>query len=126
MKVSMTKCSGFSTHQTLFDVFQVFRKVVANYVERLNMLLPSMRSSSAPLDRDGVQEVCCIIGTAEYCDETLPQLAESLLRGFDSTFEERVSFESEKDEAQGVAGSSEEGSARQVFAVSHVLHTHCC
>lgn len=95
MKGSMTKCAGFSTHNTLFDVFQVFRKVMASYVDRLGARLPA--KLSAPLDGATVQAVCCVIGTAEYCDETLVQLAESLLRVISADFGSRVTFEQEQE-----------------------------
>lgn len=95
MKGSMTKCTGFSTHNTLFDTFTVFRKAMAQYTDRLEKQLPKV--TSAPLGREEVQKVCCVIGTAEYCDETLPQLEESLLQVIDPAFEERVSFASEQE-----------------------------
>mmetsp|Transcript_56494 Transcript_56494/g.170913 ORF Transcript_56494/g.170913 Transcript_56494/m.170913 type:complete len:696 (-) Transcript_56494:13-2100(-) len=94
MKGSMTKCAGFSTHNTLFDIFQVFRKVLARYCDRLAGLLGA---PAAPLDAAAVQAVCCVIGTAEYCDETLPQLAQSLQRVISSEFEDRVTFGHEQE-----------------------------
>jgi len=95
MKGSMTKCAGFSTHNTLFDVFQVFRKAMSQYTDRLEKQLPKV--TSAPLEARDVQRVCCVIGTAEYCDETLPQLADSLLQVIDPSFEEKVTFTAEQD-----------------------------
>jgi len=95
MKGSMTKCAGFSTHNTLFDVFQVFRKVMSQYADRLGNQLPARLT--APLESSAVQAVCCVIGTAEYCDDTLPKLADSLLRVISSEFEERVSFDNEQE-----------------------------
>jgi len=100
MKGSMTKCGGFSTHQTLFDVFQVFRKVIAHYVDKLQSQLPARVSS--PLDNTAVQGVCCIIGTAEYSEETLPQLRDSLQRVIDPTFFDRVTFSAEEELLTGV------------------------
>lgn len=100
MKGSMTKCAGFSTHQTLFDVFQVFRKVIAQYVEKLNIQLPS--KVSTPLDSSAVQGVCCVIGTAEYSEETLPQLRDSLHRVIDPSFVDRISFSVEEELLTGV------------------------
>mmetsp|Transcript_41108 Transcript_41108/g.113287 ORF Transcript_41108/g.113287 Transcript_41108/m.113287 type:complete len:817 (-) Transcript_41108:157-2607(-) len=95
MKGSMTKCAGFSTHQTLFDLFQVFRKVLAQYADRLEGQLP--RKVSQGLSPDTVQAVCCVIGTSEYCYETLPQLAEKLTETIDSAFEDRVTFAGEQE-----------------------------
>jgi hypothetical protein len=100
MKGSMTKCAAFSTHQTLFDVFQVFRKVIGQYVERLNSQLPA--KVSTPLDNNAVQGVCCVIGTAEYSEETLPQLRDSLQRVIDPTFVERLTFSAEEELLTGV------------------------
>jgi len=93
MKVSMNKCTGFSTHNTLFDVFKVFQKVMEKYVEKLLRRLPA---ESTVMDKDMIETVCCVIGTAEYCDETLPAFAEQLLRVISSDFQERITFGTEQ------------------------------
>eukprot|EP00927_Polykrikos_kofoidii_P029680 TRINITY_DN25630_c0_g1_i1.p1 TRINITY_DN25630_c0_g1~~TRINITY_DN25630_c0_g1_i1.p1 ORF type:complete len:816 (+),score=188.69 TRINITY_DN25630_c0_g1_i1:90-2537(+) len=95
MKVSMKKCCIFSTHQILFDVFQVFRKVLTRYMEKLVSHLPKQVSS--PLDSAGVQAVCCVLGTADFCLETAPQLAEFMQEMIDQTFVERVTFSVEDE-----------------------------
>merc|ERR1719267_392145 len=91
----MTKCSAFSTHQTLFDVFQIFRKVVARYCEVLNGQLPA--KVAAPLPTESIQAVCYVIGTAEYCDAMLPMLSDSIRKVIDPAFDARVSFNAEQD-----------------------------
>mmetsp|Transcript_30765 Transcript_30765/g.56080 ORF Transcript_30765/g.56080 Transcript_30765/m.56080 type:complete len:833 (-) Transcript_30765:14-2512(-) len=97
MKATKDKCGAFSTHQTLFDVFQVFRKVMAHYVSKLNSQMPLPNKVSTPLDSNAVQGVCCVIGTAEYCMDTLGQFRDALLRVIDSAFEDRVTFENEQN-----------------------------
>jgi len=94
MKGSMHKCADFSTHNTMFDIFQSFRKVVSRYCERLERLLGS---GAAPLDSAGVEAVCCVYGTADYCFETLPQFCNTLQRVISSDFQERVTFENEQE-----------------------------
>lgn len=94
MKATKDKCGAFSTQQTLFNIFQVFRKVVAHYVEKLNAQMPA--KVTTPLDNNAVQGVCCVIGTAEYCMDTLSQFKDALLRVIDSQYEERVTFENEQ------------------------------
>lgn len=95
MKVSMNKCTGFSTNNTLFDVFKVFQKVLAQYVDKLAKRLPDR--VLAPLEPGVVESVCCVIGTAEYCDETMPVFAEQLLRVISADFKDRISFEHEQE-----------------------------
>merc|ERR1719343_1682365 len=68
---------------------------MAQYTDRLERQLPKV--TTAPLEAKDVQKVCCVIGTAEYCDETLPQLADSLLQVIDPSFEEKVTFTAEQD-----------------------------
>lgn len=115
MKGSMTKCSGFSTHNTLFDVFQVFRKVMAQYADRLSSQLPSTGSrTQASLDAKGVQAVCCVIGTAEYCDETLPQLEESLQKVISTDFQNRISFSAEQDLLRGLMNRANQALVQSV------------
>lgn len=87
MRGSMQECARFSTHNTLFDIFQVFRKVMNQYANKLSGLLPAHRIC---LDVEGVQAICCVIGTAEYCDETLPLLEESLMKTISGDFQDRI------------------------------------
>lgn len=103
MKGSMTKCSGFSTHQTLFEVFQVFRKVMAQYEKMLTGRLPK---PSGLLTNEDIRVICSIIGTAEYVDSTLPQLADSMLRIIDPAYADRVSFSVEQELLGGVVSRS--------------------
>eukprot|EP00928_Gymnodinium_smaydae_P071423 TRINITY_DN55011_c0_g1_i1.p1 TRINITY_DN55011_c0_g1~~TRINITY_DN55011_c0_g1_i1.p1 ORF type:complete len:832 (+),score=217.27 TRINITY_DN55011_c0_g1_i1:70-2565(+) len=100
MKASCTNCTGFSTHQTLFDLFQVFRKVLAVYVDKLEALLP--KKVSQALETSAIQTACCIIGTAEYCDEMAQQFGEFLLKVIDPSFVERVTFCHEQDLLRGM------------------------
>eukprot|EP00931_Biecheleriopsis_adriatica_P034116 TRINITY_DN1973_c0_g1_i3.p1 TRINITY_DN1973_c0_g1~~TRINITY_DN1973_c0_g1_i3.p1 ORF type:complete len:845 (-),score=210.09 TRINITY_DN1973_c0_g1_i3:73-2607(-) len=113
MKGSMTKCAGFSTHNTLFDVFQVFRKVMTQYASRLSAILPPV-GSRTPMEAKQVQAVCCVIGTAEYCDETLPQLEESLIKVISTDFEDRISFSAEQDLLRGVVNRANEALVQSV------------
>ncbi|CAJ1336960.1 unnamed protein product [Effrenium voratum] len=94
MRGSMQECARFSTHNTLFDVFQVFRKIMSQYASKLSNLLPAGHKAC---DAEGVKSVCCVIGTAEYCDETLPLLEESLLKIISSDFQERICFQDEQE-----------------------------
>lgn len=64
MRGSMQECARFSTHNTLFDIFQVFRKVMSQYASKLSSLIPAAGHRTC-LDVEGVQAVCCAIGTAE-------------------------------------------------------------
>lgn len=115
MKATMTKCSGFSTHQTLFDIFMVFRKVLTQYIERLSAQLPVPAKVAGPFDSPTVQVICCVIGTAEYCEETLPQFGELLTKVIDSSFQDRVNFDVEQDGLGGVVSR-----AMQVLVTSVV------
>ena len=89
MRGSMQECARFSTHNTLFDIFQVFRKVISQYASKLSSIIPPPGHKSC-LDTEAVQAVCCVIGTAEYCDETLPLLEESLLKIISADFQDRI------------------------------------
>mmetsp|Transcript_10360 Transcript_10360/g.23370 ORF Transcript_10360/g.23370 Transcript_10360/m.23370 type:complete len:808 (+) Transcript_10360:89-2512(+) len=120
MKTTMTKCTGFSTQKTLFDIFQVFRKIIAKYVDRLNAQLPKVKTALEP---GTVQVVCTVVGTAEYCDETVPMLSESMLKVIDASYEERVTFAHEQEligtamaSAMQVLVQSVERSLDDVFA----------
>jgi len=120
MKTTMTKCTGFSTQKTLFDIFQVFRKIIAKYVEKMNAQLPKVKGA---LDHSTVQVVCTVVGTAEYCDETVPMLSESMLKVIDPSYEDRITFAHEQEligtamaQALQVLVQSVERSLDDVFA----------
>mmetsp|Transcript_53122 Transcript_53122/g.95309 ORF Transcript_53122/g.95309 Transcript_53122/m.95309 type:complete len:837 (-) Transcript_53122:74-2584(-) len=113
MKGSMTKCAAFSTQHTLFDVFQVFRKIMAQYANRLSGLLPPI-GSKTPMEAKGIQAVCCVIGTAEYCDETLPQLEELLLKLISADFQDQISFEAEQEILRNVMNRANEALVQSV------------
>lgn len=98
MKVRMDNCTAFSTHNTLFDIFKVFQKVMRMYVDRLGRRLPDPEKMNSPLDIEKVEAVCCVIGTAEYCDEELcVGLSERLVQVISPDFADRVSFGGEQD-----------------------------
>lgn len=95
MKGSMNKCTGFSTHNTLFDVFKVFQKVVEKYAEKLGKRL--LDKVSTPLDRTAVEAACSVLGTADYCEETLRVFAEQLQKVISSEFQDRINFSNEQE-----------------------------
>lgn len=95
MKGLSTKCSSFSTGQTLFEVFQAFSRLLVGYVAKLDGQLP--KKVTQPLDWEAIQAVCCVIGTADYCDRTSELLVASLLKLMDTSFAVRVGFNNEQD-----------------------------
>mmetsp|Transcript_26841 Transcript_26841/g.56887 ORF Transcript_26841/g.56887 Transcript_26841/m.56887 type:complete len:798 (-) Transcript_26841:48-2441(-) len=95
MKVTMTKCTEFSTRGTLFDIFKVFQKVMVQYVDKLKNRLPD--KLTAPMEQQATEAACCVIGTSEYCDETLPLLAEQLTNLISEEYQERITFGQEQD-----------------------------
>jgi len=73
----------------------VFQKVMAQYAEKLSKRLPDRLSG--PLDSASIEAACCVIGTAEYCDETMPVFAEQLQRAISSDFKDRIDFGNERE-----------------------------
>jgi len=69
--------------------------MMEKYVDKLQRRLPD--KVTAPLDASTIETVCCVIGTAEYCDETMPLLAEQLLRVIAVDFQDRVTFSNEQE-----------------------------
>lgn len=113
MRGSMQECSRFSTHNTLFDIFQVFRKVMSQLASKLSSLIPAA-GHKACLDVEGVQAVCCAIGTAEYCDETLPLLEESLIKIISADFQDRIGFHDEQELLRSVVNRANEALVQSV------------
>ncbi|CAK9099194.1 Vacuolar protein sorting-associated protein 53 A (AtVPS53) (Protein HEAT-INTOLERANT 1) [Durusdinium trenchii] len=113
MRGSMQECARFSTHNTLFDIFQVFRKVMNQYASKLSSILPPP-GHKLSLDAEGVQAICCVIGTAEYCDETLPLLEESLTKIISADFQDRIGFHDEQELLRNVVNRANEGLVQSV------------
>jgi len=93
-KACLRRTTAISTHQTLFDIFQVFKRVLKRYAD---ILTGRITKKVAPLTDEAARTIGSVIGTAEYCDSTLPALSSAIVRTIDEAFTSKVNFDPERD-----------------------------
>ncbi|KAG0492608.1 hypothetical protein HPP92_006006 [Vanilla planifolia] len=85
---SLKRCSALTKNQTLFNLFEVFQRVLRAYATKLYTRLPKggtgivaaatgMDVQIKMSDRDE-RMICYIVNTAEYCHKTSGELAENV------------------------------------------------
>jgi len=97
MEQLLKKCTQFSKHQTLFEVFLAFQRILDLYSGILEKRLPSWltQSRTSPFTDEMAQCICAIVGTTEVVDATLTRLQEMFETTIDPAF--KVSFDSNLD-----------------------------
>merc|ERR1712194_493570 len=77
MRKVMMKCASFNIHQTMWEIFGVFKATIQLYTQTLES-----RVRKGPLGEafteDQLKTACAVIGTLEYVDTTLPQVCDSM------------------------------------------------
>eukprot|EP00741_Cyanophora_paradoxa_P011209 tig00020554_g10829.t1 len=117
MKGSLKECSMFTRNQTLFNMQRLFKKYLKMYADALTAKLPRVSSGAAAVmaaaallhDREEQvkltekeeRTVCLVVNTADYCSETIGQLAESIRRVIEKQFLEAVDLSAEQEEFSG-------------------------
>jgi hypothetical protein len=116
IKKSLKRCSLLTKGQTLFDLSTSFQKVLQAYGARLIARLPrnagnkpitSMATTTSNdwhVKFDGKEEkvVCLIMGTAEYCYDTVDSLGQSIANMLDKPFSNQIDMSQAQDDFSGV------------------------
>jgi len=106
MKKSMQRCVKLSNKDAFFNLFKAYKWGLEQYAALLASKLPKATATSGPLSATALSErevspltprqlnaLCLIVNTAEYCMETLPQLAGSIERLIDPLYKEHIEME---------------------------------
>jgi len=95
-----------STGQILFSIFWEYQQGLLAYASLVESRLPRKPElpSSSELNQNEIRTTCLIINTAEYCNETLNSLQESMTKVIDAQFKERIDL-SKQQEIFGVLSS---------------------
>lgn len=109
---SLKRCSALTKNQTLFNLFEVFQKILRAYATRLYVRLPKGGTGivAAATGTDGQiktsdrdeKMICYIVNTAEYCHKTAGELAESVSKIIDSHYADKVDMSEVQDEFSSV------------------------
>ncbi|GJP39555.1 hypothetical protein CLOM_g23913 [Closterium sp. NIES-68] len=108
IRKSFNRCCQLTRKQTLLSLFQVFKRVLRQYANRLSARLPRAAQPTAggewqvKMAEKDERVVCYIINTAEYCHETAAQLAESVANRIDGDLVGSVDIGDEQEEFSGV------------------------
>ncbi|XP_020273908.1 vacuolar protein sorting-associated protein 53 A [Asparagus officinalis] len=109
---SLKRCSALTKNQTLFSLFEVFKRILKAYATKLYSRLPKGGTGlvAAATGTDGQiktsdrdeRMICYIVNTAEYCHQTSGELAENVSKIIDSQFADKVDMSDVQDEFSAV------------------------
>ncbi|THU51537.1 hypothetical protein C4D60_Mb06t32080 [Musa balbisiana] len=109
---SLKRCSALTKSQTLFNLFEVFQRILKAYATKLYARLPKGGTGivAAATGTDGQiktsdrdeRMICYIVNTAEYCHKTSSELAENILKIIDPSFADKVDMSEVQDEFSAV------------------------
>ncbi|KAL5226807.1 hypothetical protein ABZP36_015072 [Zizania latifolia] len=109
---SLNRCSALTKNKTLFNLFQVFQRVLKAYASKLYTRLPKGGTGivAAATGTDGQirtsdrdeKMICYIINTAEYCHQTSGELAENVTKMINPQFADKVDISEVQDEFSSV------------------------
>ncbi|PWZ33570.1 Vacuolar protein sorting-associated protein 53 A [Zea mays] len=100
IRKSLKRCSALTKNQTLFNLFQVFQRILKAYAAKLYARLPKGGTGivAAATGTDGQirtsdrdeRMICYIVNTAEYCHQTSGELAENVAKMINPQFADKV------------------------------------
>ncbi|KAK6144836.1 hypothetical protein DH2020_021656 [Rehmannia glutinosa] len=102
---SLKRCSALTKNQTLFNLFQVFQRILKAYASKLFARLTKggtgMDGQIKTSDRNE-RMICYIVNTAEYCHKTSEELAENVCKIVDPQYADRIDMSEVQDEFSAV------------------------
>uniref|UniRef100_K3XEN6 Uncharacterized protein n=1 Tax=Setaria italica TaxID=4555 RepID=K3XEN6_SETIT len=112
IRKSLKRCSALTKNQTLFNLFQVFQRILKAYAAKLYARLPKGGTGivAAATGTDGQirtsdrdeRMICYIVNTAEYCHQTSGELAENVSKMINPQFADKVDMSEVQDEFSAV------------------------
>uniref|UniRef100_A0A0D9V994 Uncharacterized protein n=1 Tax=Leersia perrieri TaxID=77586 RepID=A0A0D9V994_9ORYZ len=109
---SLNRCSALTKNETLFNLFQVFQRVLKAYASKLYARLPKGGTGivAAATGTDGQirtsdrdeKMICYIVNTAEYCHQTSGELAENVAKMINPQLAGKVDISEVQDEFSAV------------------------
>lgn len=93
----------------LFDLHKVWGRHLRSYAKKVLEQLPNVSTPDDPslppkcsIDIILQQRVCAVVNTCEYCHETTGQLEESIIKGLEESYKEKVDLSAVQEEFQNV------------------------
>eukprot|EP00762_Andalucia_godoyi_P002399 ANDGO_02798.mRNA.1 Vacuolar protein sorting-associated protein 53 A len=122
IKQSLERCAAFSRGATMSELTKVFQQTLFEYSDALRSRIPNPHpihkdsmatklkdimtlnsgnnidededrlTEELRLDKDGIEELCYILNTADYCYNTTASLAESILRKIEDSYQKDIDY----------------------------------
>ncbi|XP_057294888.1 vacuolar protein sorting-associated protein 53 homolog [Hydractinia symbiolongicarpus] len=115
-KKCMVQCIQLSTGKALLSLTDTFKKYLTEYSNKLltgnlpkvssSGLASILKDSDVKFNEEEKRLICCILTTAEYCQETTQQLQDKLQEKIEAKFTEKVDMSTEQDLFHSVISSS--------------------
>ncbi|KAM0937284.1 putative vacuolar protein sorting-associated protein [Dioscorea sansibarensis] len=112
IRKSLKRCASLTKNQTLFNLFEVFKRILRSYATKVYARLPRGGTGivAAATGTDGQiktsdrdeRMICYIVNTAEYCHQTSGELAENVSKIIESQFAEKIDISDVQDEFSAV------------------------
>ncbi len=109
VKKSMKMCAALDARQPLYSLHSVFRRHLANFAGSLVRHLPGSHSvaladsTNRPNFDAKIERACAIIGTADYCANTVQQLEENISKLVDDSFSPDIDMSKEREKFAAAA-----------------------
>eukprot|EP01098_Paradermamoeba_levis_P015131 TRINITY_DN7523_c0_g1_i1.p1 TRINITY_DN7523_c0_g1~~TRINITY_DN7523_c0_g1_i1.p1 ORF type:complete len:383 (-),score=122.91 TRINITY_DN7523_c0_g1_i1:80-1147(-) len=100
-KDSIPYCSQLSRNQAFFDLYKLLKKYFKKYAEVLLNRLPNP-TDNLRLNPKEEKSVCLLINTAEFCNNRINQLIETIKRTIGDAFKDSIEMNAEQDDFSGV------------------------
>jgi len=101
IKTSVRRCTALTTGQTFYKLHLAFCDCLRDYAARLRLkLAENLDAHSA------VEAACYALNTAEYCAETVEQLAEIVKGKIDGAYVGKVDLDAEQEGFHGVISAA--------------------
>jgi len=108
-KKCMVQCIQLSTGRALLDLTDTFRKYLVEYANRILMgnlpkvsnqggLSSLLKDQEVKFTEEEKRMICCILTTAEYCQETTQQLQDKLQEKIDTELSDKITMNAEQDQ----------------------------
>jgi vacuolar protein sorting-associated protein 53 len=93
----MKRASQYSRTQTMFEIWNVFKRVMKSYVDEILGKLNRDGSNKQINDKNFEILACLIANTGDYCKETLPQMANVMKDYLETPFNEQINCNTEEE-----------------------------
>ena len=106
-RLSLQQCAKLSTGQSLLDLSKVFAHFLDVYAQQVLLFYLSEKPTGGTPSRvPGIEDIICVLNTADYCYNTTQSLSDKIQSRIDEPLKESVDLSSQADAFMGIASAS--------------------